>query len=100
MSCAPSTTRACPIRTARVDPWRDIERLELEFTLADLAVVEKRVERLRATGHHGTPAEREANDRELAVLERIVPALSAGEPIRGLDLDAEASRSASAASAS
>ena len=75
-----------------IDPWRDLERLDLEFTLADLAVAEKRVERLRATGHHGTPAEREANDRELAVLERIVPALSAGEPIRSLDLDAEASR--------
>ena len=56
-----------------VDPWRDLERLELEFTLADLGVAEKRVERLRATGHHGTPAEREANDRELAVLERDRP---------------------------
>jgi len=75
-----------------VDPWRDLERLELEFTLADLTVAEKRVERLRATGHHGTPAEREANDRELAVLERLVPALRAGDPIRAVPLDAEAAR--------
>ncbi len=50
-----------------VDPWRDLERLDLEFILADLAVMEKRLERLKAAGHHGTPAEREANDRELAI---------------------------------
>lgn len=70
-----------------VDPWRDIERLDLELILADLAVVEKRVERLRTQGHHGTPAEREANDRELAILERLPPALEAGTPIRDAGLD-------------
>ncbi len=69
-----------------VDPWRDIEQLELEFTLADLGVVEKRVEKLRLTGHHGTPMEREANDRELEVLERILPALRDGRPIRDVGL--------------
>jgi len=69
-----------------IDPRRDFEQLDLELTLADLAVVEKRVERLRSSGHHGTPAEREANDRELAVLERILPALTEGRPIRDLDL--------------
>ncbi len=69
-----------------VDAWRDIERLELEFTLADLSVVEKRVEKLRTSGRHGTPAEREANERELEVLERILPALTAGRPIRDLEL--------------
>jgi ribosome-binding ATPase len=74
-----------------VDPWRDIERLELEFTLADLSVVEKRVEKLRTSGRHGTPAEREANERELAVLERILPALTDGRPIRDLGLEADES---------
>jgi ribosome-binding ATPase len=81
-----------PHADGAVDPWGDLERLELEFTLADLAVAEKRLERLRVTGHHGTQAEREANDRELAVLERIVPALREGTPIRALDLDDEAAR--------
>src|SRR4051812_40233045 len=61
-----------------VDPWRDIEQLELEFTVADLGVVEKRVEKLRTSGRHGTPAEREANERELEVLERLLPALTDG----------------------
>jgi ribosome-binding ATPase len=72
-----------------VDPQRDIEQLELEFTLADLGVVEKRVEKLRTSGRHGTPAEREANDRELEVLERILPALTEGRPIRDLELSSD-----------
>jgi GTP-binding protein YchF len=72
-----------------VDPRRDLEHLELELTLADLSVVEKRVEKLRTSGRHGTPAEREANEREQAVLERILPALAEGLPIRDLDLSAD-----------
>lgn len=70
-----------------VDAWRDIERLDLEFVLADLAVIEKRVEKLQTSGRHGTPAEREANERELVVLEKLVPALREGKPIRDVDLD-------------
>ncbi len=78
---------AVPHPDGSVDPWRDLERLELELILADLAVVEKRVERLRMQGHHGTPAEREANDRELAILERVLPALQAGSPVRDIGLE-------------
>src|SRR5690242_12835415 len=62
---------AVPHPDGPVDPWRDIERLDLEFILADLAVAERRIERLRTQGRHGTPAEREANDRELVILERL-----------------------------
>jgi ribosome-binding ATPase YchF (GTP1/OBG family) len=43
-----------------VDPARDLERLDLEFMLADLAMAERRLERLKSSGRHGTPAEREA----------------------------------------
>jgi ribosome-binding ATPase len=69
-----------------VDPWRDIERLDLEFVLADLAVIEKRIEKLSTSGRHGTAAEREQNERELVVLERIAPALREGMPIRDVEL--------------
>src|SRR6186997_660312 len=37
-----------------VDPAGDLDRLDLEFTLADLAMVERRLERLEAGGRHGT----------------------------------------------
>jgi GTP-binding protein YchF len=75
-----------------VDPWRDIEQLELEFTLADLGVIEKRVDKLRTSGRHGTPAERESNERELEVLERVLPALTQGQPIRDLELSEDDAR--------
>jgi ribosome-binding ATPase len=69
-----------------VDPWRDLERLDLEFVLADLAVVDKRIEKLKTSGRHGTAQEREQNERELQVLERLAPALLEGVPIRDIEL--------------
>jgi ribosome-binding ATPase len=69
-----------------VDPVRDVGRLDLEFALADLAVIEKRIEKLSTSGRHGTPAERESNERELVVLEKLAPALREGTPIRDVEL--------------
>ncbi len=83
---------AVPHPSGSVDAWRDLEQLDLELTLADLGVAEKRLEKLQTSGRHGTPAEREANEREAAVLELIVPGLTAGRPIRDLDLDEDAAK--------
>jgi ribosome-binding ATPase len=69
-----------------LDPRRDVERLDLEFVLADLAVAERRIEKLQTSGRHGTAAEREQNERELAVLERLAEGLRAGLPIRDVEL--------------
>jgi ribosome-binding ATPase len=69
------------------DAWRDVEELDLEFTVADLTVVEKRLEKLRTSGRHGSATEREANALEEALLDRIEPHLSEGLPLRSLDLD-------------
>ncbi|TMB82036.1 MAG: redox-regulated ATPase YchF [Chloroflexi bacterium] len=71
----------------RADPWRDIEELDLEYAVADLGVVQKRLEKLRTSGRHGSPAEREANALEEALLERIEPHLAEGHPLRGLSLE-------------
>ena len=80
---------ANPHPEGSVDPARDIERLDLEFTLADLAMAERRLERLRTSGRHGTAAEREAAEREEVVVSRIHEALQAGTPIRDLGLDVD-----------
>jgi ribosome-binding ATPase len=69
-----------------VDPARDIERLDLELVLADLSVVERRADKLRTSGRHGTAAEREQNERELVALERLLPALREGTPVRDAQL--------------
>ena len=80
---------ANPHPAGSVDPARDLEQLDLEFLLADLAMTERRLERLKGSGRHGTQAEREAAEREDVVLRRIHQALEAGTPIRDLDLDAD-----------
>ncbi len=72
-----------------VDAWRDVERLDFEFVLADLSVIEKRIDKLSTSGRHGTPAEREANERELVVLDKLAPGLREGKPIRDIELSAD-----------
>src|SRR5690242_6934040 len=72
-----------------VDPMRDIDRLDTEFLLADLALVDRRLERLSTSGRHGTPAEREANEREEAILVRLKAHLEKGLPIRDVSLEAD-----------
>ena len=79
-------TRPCRIPRGSVDPARDLERLDLEFILADLSMVDRRLERLATGGRHGTPAEREANEREEVVLRRLKVELEAGRPIRDAGL--------------
>ena len=56
--------------------------------LADLAMIDRRLERLQAGGgRHGTPAEREANEREEVILVRLKAVLEGGRPIRDEPLD-------------
>ena len=78
---------AHPHPAGSVEPARDLENLDLEFILADLAMVDRRLERLKGSGRHGTPAEREANEREEVILSRLKPALEAGRAIRDEALD-------------
>jgi GTP-binding protein YchF len=78
---------AHPHLAGSVDPARDLDQLDLEFTLADLAMAERRLERLKSSARHGTQAEREAAEREEVVLHRIHEGLEAGTPIRDLGLD-------------
>jgi ribosome-binding ATPase len=80
---------AVPHPSGSVDPARDLEALDLELVLADLAILDRRLERLATTGRHGSPAEREANEREEAILRRLKVELEAGRPIRDAGLGAD-----------
>jgi GTP-binding protein YchF len=75
-----------PAATIPADPWRDVDDLDLEFTVADLSVIEKRLEKLRTQGRHGSQAERDQAAREEALLQRVEPHLSEGRPIRSFGL--------------
>jgi GTP-binding protein YchF len=61
-----------------VDARRDVEMMDLELTLADLGVVEKRIERLEADAKKG----RKGELQDLAILGRAREALSEGRPLR------------------
>jgi GTP-binding protein YchF len=71
-----------------VDPVRDREVINLELALSDLAVVEKRLERVRKTARGG---DRDAQ-AELALLERLNAALSEGLPARSVEVSDEEAR--------
>jgi hypothetical protein len=69
-------------------PAHDVAELELELILADLEVVERRLERLAVSLRKRRT---EAEEREQALLERLRPALEAEQPLRALSLgEAEA----------
>jgi GTP-binding protein YchF len=78
-----------PTNPLPADPWRDVDELDLEFTVADLSVIEKRLEKLRTQGRHGSQAERDAAAREQELLERLEPQLSVGTPLRAVSLTAD-----------
>lgn len=75
-----------PTAPGQADPWRDVDELDVEFTVADLTVIEKRLEKLRTQGRHGSQAERDVAQREEALLQRVEPHLSDGKPIRAFGL--------------
>jgi GTP-binding protein YchF len=72
-----------------VDPARDISLLELEMILSDLAVVEKRLDRLSKDLKKIKSAELES---EYQVLERLKSALESEQALRELDLAEEERR--------
>ena len=69
---------AVPHPEGSVDARRDIEMMELELTLADLGVVENRIERLEADAKKG----RKGELQDLPILIRAKEALSEGRALR------------------
>ena len=67
-----------------VDPLRDIEVINLELALADLAQVERRIERTRKQARNNKNAQ-----QEMAVLEKLSAHLNQGQSARQVNLTAE-----------
>jgi GTP-binding protein YchF len=65
-----------------VDPARDIETMNLELAFSDLAVVDKRLQRVIQQLPKMKGAEREAYEREQRLMERLKAALEADTPLR------------------
>ena len=72
-----------PHPSGSVDPARDAQAMEDELILADLGVVERRLERLEKDSRRAGRADLET---ERALLLRCQPALESGQPLRALGL--------------
>ena len=68
-----------------VDPVRDIEVINTELILSDLAAVQKRAERVQKLARSGDKAAK----AELALCEKLIPHLDAGKPALTLTLSDE-----------
>ncbi|MBA3440664.1 MAG: redox-regulated ATPase YchF [Pyrinomonadaceae bacterium] len=64
-----------------VDPRRDVETIQIELALADLASVERRRERAQKTAKSGDKVAR----AEIDILDKILPVLSEGNPARAVE---------------
>src|SRR3982751_6895057 len=76
---------AVPHVDGSIDPRRDIETIQIELALADLATVERRRERAQKTAKSGDKQAR----AELEVLDKIQPVLEEGKPARIVELTKE-----------
>jgi len=65
-----------------VDPHRDAETMLMELAFSDLAILERRLERLRLNLKGAKASEREAIQREEAFMQGVRQALERGVPIR------------------
>lgn len=75
-----------PHEHGTVDPLRDFEDVETELILSDMAVVEKRLERVEKDRKKVRTAEL---DKEHELLQRCKEALDANTPLRNLEFDHE-----------
>ena len=74
-----------PHVTPELDPEGDVSTIELELALADLAAVERRLEKVRVQAK-SRPRDFE---KELSALEALRDALASGEDIHGTELSAD-----------
>jgi len=70
-----------------LDVERDITALDLELTFSDLAIIERRLERLEASLKGAKPAERQSLLREQEILVKFRADLEKDVPIRELTMD-------------
>lgn len=75
-----------------VDPARDMGIMDMELAFSDLAIMERRLERLEASLKGAKPQEREAIHREQELLDRIKARLEEDIPVRAQPLDPEGAK--------
>ena len=79
-------------REEPVDPASDVEKIHLDLVLSDLAIVERRLQRLDQDLKRTKAAERAPVEAEIELFKQFQDRLEAGVPLRDLDLSEEQAR--------
>lgn len=80
---------ALPHPDGSVDPHRDIEALDLELTFVDLALIERRLQRIETEMRTMKASDRGAMEAHRALLQRMQSHLEAGNGLRSMTFTAE-----------
>ncbi len=84
-----------PHPSGSLDPKRDIATLDLELAFSDLAIVERRLDKLEASSKGPKTPEREQHLKEQLLLQKIKAGLEEDIPIRQQDLSEDEVRALS-----
>jgi GTP-binding protein YchF len=79
-------------REEPVDPIADAEKIHLELVLSDLALVERRIQRLEQDLKKTKSAERAPVEAEIELFQRFQSQLEAGIPLRDVDMSEDQER--------
>lgn len=80
---------AIPHPLGGVNPARDVATLDAEMAFSDLAVIERRLERLESELRSKKAGDRDAGEREQALLMRFKEALEGEQALRAIELSAD-----------
>jgi hypothetical protein len=86
------TDETVPHPQGSVDAARDIAAMDLELSFADAAFIEKRLDRMETESRSLKAGERDAIERQVALLRRLKRGLEAETPLRAQPLDEEEAR--------
>lgn len=86
------TNESVPHPEGSIDPQRDIGSMNMELAFADQAFIERRLERLDVEVRSMRAGEREAGEKEMALLQRLKEGLEAETPLRAQALSEDEAR--------
>jgi GTP-binding protein YchF len=90
MVCRSFENPSVPHVEETIDPYRDAANLELELMFSDMAILERREQRLTAQLRSAKTSERDAIHKEQAIVTQIKEQLEAEVPVREQSLPADA----------
>ncbi len=86
------TDESIPHIEGSLDVERDIAAMNLELTFSDLAIIERRLEKIETSLKGATQSERQVFHREQGMLTKLKAVLENDTPIRELELTADEAR--------